>query len=168
MYNVEIIIGSTSDQPKVKESDMLKIFEAMSITYRVSVLSAHRHRQELEGHCQTTLKHTLVFIGIASMSAALPGAIVANTDRRIPVLGVALSSTKHPEYFAAARDSMICMPSGVPLSYLGSDKPGLNNAALFACQIIALNNADVREKLTTWLDKNTAPSQIGVLVSDDP
>lgn len=168
MYDVEIIIGSTNDQPKVEESDMLEIFKAMGVTYRVSVLSAHRHRQELGEHCQTTLKYTLVYIGIAGMSAHLPGAIAANTDRRIPTLGVALSSEKNPHYFAAARDSMICMPSGVPLSYLGSDKPGLNNAALFACQIIALNNNNVRKKLSTWLNENTAPSQIGVLASNDP
>ena len=147
---------------------MLEILKAMGVTYRVSVLSAHRHHQKLHEHCQTTLQHTLVYIGIAGMSAALPGAIVASTDRRIPILGVALSSEKHPEYFAAARDSMTFMPSGVPLSYLGSDKPGLNNAALRACQIIALGNDTVREKYSSWLGKNTAAAQIGVLTSDSP
>ena len=166
-YLVEIIIGSMSDKPKVEGSDMLKIFEAMGVTYRVSAISAHRHRQELGKHCQATLQHTLVYIGIASMSAALPGDIAAATDRRIPTLGVALSSEKHPEYFAAARDSMICMPSGVPLSYMGSDKPGLNNAALFACQIIALNDDDVCEKLSTWLKEKTPFVNIGVLTSKD-
>ena len=167
MYSVEIIIGSTSDQSKVEGSGMLEILKAMGVTYRVSVISAHRNSEELANHCKTT-GHCKVFIGIAGMAAALPGAIAANTSRHKPILGVALSTEGNAYHHQAAVDSMTCMPPGVPINFCGSDKPGLVNAAIAACQIIGINSKAVSVKLREWREKNTKKPQIGILTSDDP
>lgn len=57
-YLVEIIVGSENDLPKIETSGMLEILKAMGVTYRVSVLSAHRHHQKLHEHCLNTLSST--------------------------------------------------------------------------------------------------------------
>lgn len=93
------------------------------------------------------------------MSAALPGAIAAATNRTCPVLGVALSVGALGPLDAVY--SMISMPPGVPLQFCGVDKPGLANAALAAVQVLALTDEEVAEKLQNWFENNTKPSQIG-------
>jgi 5-(carboxyamino)imidazole ribonucleotide mutase len=166
MPDVEIIIGSTSDQPKIESSGMLEILKAMGVSYRVSAVSAHRHPEDLESLCLCS--DSKVFIGIAGMSAALPGAIAALTNRQSPVLGVALSSNGNEYHHQAAVHSMMCMPPGVPVNFCGSDKPGLVNAAIAACQIIGVDSKPTAVKLAAWIEKKTKPAKIGVLSSDDP
>jgi 5-(carboxyamino)imidazole ribonucleotide mutase len=163
MSDVQIIIGSTSDQQTVKESGMLTILDKIGIDYQLSVISAHRNPEVLTQHCKNTLKETFVYIGIAGMSAALPGAIAANTNMQAVVLGIALSSEKHPHHYQAALSSIICMPPGVPLGYTGSDSPGMINAAILACQIIAINRPKIEANLKQWLKETTKKARIGIL-----
>jgi 5-(carboxyamino)imidazole ribonucleotide mutase len=46
--------------------------------------------------------------------------------------------------------SMVQMPKGVPVATLAIGKPGAANAALFAAEILALNDTALYERLSAW------------------
>jgi 5-(carboxyamino)imidazole ribonucleotide mutase len=45
---------------------------------------------------------------------------------------------------------MVQMPKGVPVATLAIGKPGASNAALFAAEILALNDAALLKRLAAW------------------
>jgi 5-(carboxyamino)imidazole ribonucleotide mutase len=46
--------------------------------------------------------------------------------------------------------SIVQMPKGVPVGTLAVGKPGAANAGLLAVEILATNDAALREKLKAW------------------
>jgi len=46
--------------------------------------------------------------------------------------------------------SIVQMPKGVPVGTLAIGKPGAANAALFAAQMLAAADQDLRERLRAW------------------
>lgn len=160
---VVVILGSQSDQAMVEASDMPKIFVAAGVWCRFSVHSAHRNADALRRYCRRHQKTAQVFIGIAGMAAALPGAITAILGGTTPVLGVALSGT-NPLNTLAALLGETCLPAGVSVGYMGMDKAGLTNAAILACQIIGLNDGVVASKLAAYLTKTTKRPQEGIQI----
>ena len=83
--DVTILLGSSSDMPVAEKCT--KILNQFDVTYQLRVASAHRspkfveqivHDAENDG-CQ-------VFIAMAGLAAALPGAVAALTTK--PVIGV--------------------------------------------------------------------------------
>ncbi len=163
---VLIVIGSKNDQDRVKESGMTKVFDQVGVSYSLSIISAHRNSEDLRTFCRSHSKN-VVFIGIAGMSAALPGAIAANVGFKVPVLGVALRSEGYPDAHDAVL-SMTRMPAGVPVAFCGSDKPGLDNAALIACQMLAMGDEKLMAKLSEFLanQQKQKPAQFNVLGSE--
>jgi len=155
MQTVVIIIDNIGSQRKVRTSGMLEILKTIGVSSRLLIIS---DPDKLKDHCSNLLASgTKVFICVASASTTLPEAIAAFTNNQRPILGVALSSDTLDYQFALS--SMICMPSGVPISFCGSDTPGLVNATLLACQILALSNETITAKLNEWLIKNTRPTK---------
>jgi phosphoribosylaminoimidazole carboxylase PurE protein len=117
----------------------------------VSVYSAHRNLKALEVYvreaCMTGAK---VFIGIAGLAAALPGALAGANAMTKPVIGVPLDNY--------GVFSCIIMPPGVPVGTAGlgvTDEayPGLTNAALLACQMLAIGDDQVYAALQNYLDR---------------
>ena len=104
------------------------------------------------------------------MSAALPGAIAAKTNFRIPVIGVPLVASDGISNGMDALMSMIRLPPGVPVMVVGMGKTGLKNSALAAAQIIAStdNPAGVYEKLSTYISEKKKRPQINVVRSPEP
>ena len=49
--------------------------------------------------------------------------------------------------------SIVQMPGGIPVAAFGIGKAGGVNAALFAIEILALENPDLKEKLVTYREK---------------
>lgn len=120
MAQVVIILGSESDQKIVKESQMVDLFEAVGISYEVAIISAHRNLQELTNYCVKTQEEgAQVYIGVAGMAAALPGAIASHIRWR-PVIGVPLSSDILQGLDALL--SMVRMPSGIPVAVPGKTR----------------------------------------------
>jgi 5-(carboxyamino)imidazole ribonucleotide mutase len=112
MPNVLIILGSKSDAPvAAKATALLREFE---VTYEIKVASAHR-TPELVRDIVTT-SDADVFIAIAGLSAALPGAVAAATTR--PVIGVPVSGKVNLDSIL----SIVQMPSGVPVAAVGLDR----------------------------------------------
>ncbi len=164
---VAIILGSESDLEMVVQSKMLPIFNDVEVSYELSVISAHRNPHELDGYCnEAPSRGVAVFIGVAGMAAALPGAIVASlgqADRNCPVIGVPLPST----HFANGEDAllaMVQMPPGVPVSVCGIGKPGLANAALMACKILSLSDPEIDRKLRAYNHANNKPAKLDIKV----
>src|SRR5207245_10122855 len=91
-----------------------------------------------------------VFIGVAGLSAALPGTIAAHTTK--PVIGVPVSGKLNLD----AVLSVSQMPPGVPVAAVGLERGA--NAGLLAGEVLALANErladtlkDHREALKKWV-----------------
>jgi 5-(carboxyamino)imidazole ribonucleotide mutase len=125
MVDIAIISGSKSDQAIVDK--VVAKLEEKGASFEHKVLSAHRNPQELEDYISQT--DARVFIGIAGLSAALPGVIASKTMR--PVIGVPVSAKLGG---LDALLSIVQMPPGVPVACVGIDNG--ENAALLALRIL--------------------------------
>jgi len=125
MPEIAVVSGSKSDQTIVDR--VLRKLDENKASYEHRVLSAHRNPEELERYIIET--DARVFIAIAGLSAALPGAIASRTKR--PVIGVPVSSMLGG---LDALLSIVQMPPGVPVACVGIDNG--ENAALLALKIL--------------------------------
>ena len=134
---VAIIMGSTSDLPKVEPA--VSILKNYGVEVDVRCLSAHRaHSEFIE---EANNNGTEVIIAAAGMAAALPGVVASQTV--LPVIGVPLSGATLDGMDALL--SIVQMPSGIPVATVAIN--GSKNAAYLALQIIGVNNETVRLKL---------------------
>ena len=125
MVTVAILIGSESDRQIAERS--AKVLDSGGVDYEIRVLSAHRNPVELEEYMQKS--DARVFIAIAGLSAALPGAVASRTKK--PVIGVPVSSKLGG---IDALLSIVQMPKGVPVACVGIDNG--ENAAHLAIRIL--------------------------------
>ena len=138
---IQIIIGSSSDMfvaEKVKT-----ILEEFKVSYNIKIASAHRTPEILKKFVEKS--DADVFIGIAGLSAALPGTIAANTIK--PVIGVPVSGKVNLDAIL----SIIQMPPGIPVGAVGLDRG--ENAALLAIQILAVSDKKLTKKLLDYRKK---------------
>jgi len=125
MTDVLIIAGSKSDQQIVDKVE--NVLKENNVNYAVEYCSFHREPDRLKEIVKKS--DAKVFIGIAGLSAALPGAIAAYTDK--PVIGVPVSAKLEGiDSFLA----MVQMPKGVPVAAVGVDNG--ENAAYLAIRIL--------------------------------
>jgi len=120
-----------------------KIFDEFGIKYEVTVASAHRTPDVVENVVKKS--NADVFIGIAGLSAALPGVIASHTIK--PVIGVPVSGKVNLDAIL----SIIQMPPGVPVGAVGLDRG--ENAALLAVEILAVHNKILAKKLVEYRRK---------------
>ncbi|MDD5960318.1 MAG: 5-(carboxyamino)imidazole ribonucleotide mutase [Methanobrevibacter wolinii] len=136
---VMIILGSGSDI-KIAEKCMNKLDE-LKISYSLKISSAHRTYDKVKHDVLEGTKNGIeVFIGIAGMSAHLPGVIAAFTYR--PVIGVPVEAKLDG---LDALYSTIQMPFPAPVATVGIDRG--DNAAILAAQIIGTYDEKVRENV---------------------
>ena len=142
MVDVAVIIGSKSDQELGdKAAKMLKDFD---VDYDLQVISAHRNPDKLTKYVKGS--PAKVFICIAGLAAALPGAVASHTIK--PVIGVP------KDVKLGGLDSLLSivqMPTGVPVASVAID--GANNASLLAIQILALNDDGLAKKFMSYREK---------------
>jgi 5-(carboxyamino)imidazole ribonucleotide mutase len=137
--DVLIVIGSESDRKIAeKASEVLKEF---GVPHKIEVASAHRNPDKLEKLVRES--DAKVFIAIAGLSAALPGAIASKT--RKPVVGVPVNVKLEG---LDALLSIMQMPSGVPVATVGIDNG--KNAALLAVEMLALGDRNLERKLEAF------------------
>ena len=87
---VAIIMGSTSDLPKVEPA--IGILKEYGVAVDVRCLSAHRAHAGLSDFIEEANNNgTQVIITAAGMAAALPGVVASQTV--IPVIGVPISGS---------------------------------------------------------------------------
>jgi 5-(carboxyamino)imidazole ribonucleotide mutase len=139
MFNVSVIMGSISDEDLANKTS--QILDEFNVSYEVKVISAHRNPEQLREYVKQS--PAKVFIAIAGLSAALPGAIAAQTIK--PVIGVP------KEVKLGGLDSLLSivqMPTGVPVATVGID--GAKNAALLSIEILALSDSSLSDKLVNY------------------
>lgn len=122
--DVQIIAGSKSD---AKIIDRVESVLKGKAKYEVEICSFHRNPKKLESIVKKSKAQ--VFICIAGLSAALPGAVAALTDK--PVIGVPVSGKLGG---LDALLSIVQMPKGVPVACVGIDNG--ENAGLLALRIL--------------------------------
>lgn len=139
---ISIVMGSKSDLSTVQGAiDILKEFK---VGFDVKVLSAHRTPKELAGYVEKSAqKDTKVFIAAAGGAAALAGVIAAHTT--LPVIGIPIETSS-----LNGLDSLLStvqMPAGIPVGCVAIGKSGAKNAALFALEILAINDKKITAQL---------------------
>ena len=138
MSKVSIIMGSKSDMPVADKA--IAILRKFGVQFDIAVASAHRTPRRVED--LVIGSDADVFISIAGLSAALPGVVASYTVK--PVIGVPVSGSINID----ALFSIVQMPPGIPVAAVGMDRG--ENAAVLALEIIALNDADLKDKLIQY------------------
>ncbi len=140
MKKVAIIMGSDSDLPVVEKA--FSVFGEFGVPYEVHVYSAHRTPLEARTFSENAARNGFgVIVAAAGMAAHLAGAIAANTV--LPVIGIPVKSGNLGGMDALL--STVMMPSGIPVATVAID--GAKNAAYLACEILALEDKSLQEKL---------------------
>jgi 5-(carboxyamino)imidazole ribonucleotide mutase len=142
---VGIVMGSKNDYDVLIAA--VEILRVLEIPCEARVLSAHRTPDQLFAYVETARERGLrVMIAGAGGAAHLAGVIAAKT--LMPVLAVPIAAT--PLNGLDSLLSMVQMPKGIPVATLAIGKPGAANAALFAAEILALNDPSLYDRLVAW------------------
>lgn len=151
MSKVSIVLGSKSDLSVAEKAEV--VLKKLGVPYAVAVASAHRTPARVEEIAKDS--DADVFIAIAGLSAALPGVLASFTVK--PVIGVPVSGKLNLDSIL----SIVQMPPGIPVACVGLDRG--DNAAILACEIIALHDPAVAGSLEAYrkeqADKVAADSE---------
>jgi len=139
--SVQIVLGSKSDM-KVAEK-AVEVLKELGLKYRLTIASAHRTPELVDKLVAEA--DADVFIAIAGLSAALPGAIAARTTK--PVIGVPVSGAVNLDSIL----SVVQMPPGIPVAGVGLDRG--DNAAILAAEMIGIRDEKVRKALDAYRQK---------------
>ena len=142
---VGVVMGSKSDYEVLLAA--IEILRALEIPCEARVLSAHRTPDQLFEYVEAARTRGIkVLIAGAGGAAHLAGVMAAKT--LLPVLAVPIAAT--PLNGLDSLLSMVQMPKGIPVATLAIGKPGAANAALFAAEILALNDPALYDRLVAW------------------
>ena len=148
---VGLIMGSRSDWPTLAIA--AEILTALDVPFEAKVVSAHRTPDRLYDYAKTAEARGLkALIACAGGAAHLPGMAASMT--RLPVLGVPAQSKALNGLDSLL--SIVQMPKGVPVATFAIGEAGAANAALFAAAMLAVEDAELAERLSAWRDRQTA------------
>ena len=137
---VAVIMGSDSDWPVVEKA--VRQLKELGIGVEVRVMSAHRTPEQAREFAVNARKNGFgAIIAAAGKAAHLAGALAANTT--LPVIGIPVKSSTLDGLDALL--STVQMPSGIPVATVAID--GADNAAILACQMLALSDEDLAAQL---------------------
>jgi 5-(carboxyamino)imidazole ribonucleotide mutase len=142
---VVIMMGSRSDMGIMRNcADTL---DSLGVEADIMVLSAHRTpKQTIAFASSAREKGVEIIIAAAGGAAHLAGVVSAHTT--LPVIGVPIETRS-----LAGIDSLfstVQMPSGVPVACMAIGKSGAVNAAIFAVEILALNDRPLKTRLERY------------------
>jgi 5-(carboxyamino)imidazole ribonucleotide mutase len=135
-------MGSESDLNVMLEAaEILKLFD---VKYEIRIVSAHRTVDKMIDYARTCRSRGIrVIIAGAGGAAHLPGMLASLTT--LPVIGVPIRIS-----FDGVDSllSIVQMPFGVPVATVSVN--GSKNAGLLACQILALEDEELSNKLNKY------------------
>jgi len=151
---VSVLMGSKSDLPAMQGAiDTLAEF---GVPFEAKVLSAHRAPDAMIAYVRDAeARGVQMVIAGAGLAAHLPGMVAAVTT--IPVLGVPMKSTALGGMDALL--SIVQMPPGVPVATFAIGGGGAKNAALYAVQVLALHNEDLKHRIRAFRAKRAEAAQ---------
>jgi phosphoribosylaminoimidazole carboxylase PurE protein len=143
---VAVVMGSDSDMKVMKSC--IEQLDDFGIKPVVRIISAHRTPEIAADFAENAPENGIkVIIAAAGMAAHLAGAMAAKVI--LPVIGVPLDSGSGLGGMDALL-STVQMPPGVPVATMAIGKAGAKNAAIFAVQILALSDENLRAKLANF------------------
>ena len=152
---VGVVGGSRSDFPILEKATSL--LEMLEVPCELRVVSAHRSPDHLFRYAETAAERGIrVIIAGAGGAAHLPGMLAAKTQ--LPVIGVPM-----PTASMGGLDSLLSivqMPRGIPVATVAIGNA--ENAALLACEILALGDKALAKRLAEYRAAQTKS------VMDDP
>jgi 5-(carboxyamino)imidazole ribonucleotide mutase len=138
---VGIVMGSDSDWPKINKA--AEALDEFNIPYEVRVMSAHRTPHIVGEYAESAIDRGLkVIIAAAGGAAHLAGVVAAHTT--LPVIGLPVPTAE-----LGGLDSLLAtvqMPGDVPVATMAVGMGGPRNAGLFAVQILATADDDLKEQ----------------------
>jgi phosphoribosylaminoimidazole carboxylase PurE protein len=142
---IGFLLGSKSDLAQLEGAE--SFLKEVGVPYEVRIISAHRTPERAREYAETARERGLeVLVAVAGMAAHLGGVLAASSD--LPVLGVPAPGGALQGIDALL--STVQMPAGVPVATFAIGKAGAMNAAVFACQVLALSDAALREKIARF------------------
>jgi 5-(carboxyamino)imidazole ribonucleotide mutase len=152
---VGIVGGSRTDFPVLEKACAL--LNMLEVPNEMRVVSAHRTPDHLFRYAEEASGRGLrVLIAGAGGAAHLPGMLAAKT--LLPVIGVPCP-TEHLRGLDSLL-SIVQMPRGIPVATVGIGNA--ENAALLACEILALSDKALAKRLADYRSAQTQS------VMDDP
>ena len=130
---VAVIMGSTSDLPKVEPA--IQILKDYGVEVQVRCLSAHRAHLGLSEFMKEINQN---------------GTEVVASQTVLPVIGVPLSGATLDGMDALL--SIVQMPSGIPVATVAIN--GSKNAAYLALQMMAVHHEELKTKLIAFRQDN--------------
>jgi len=142
---VQLIIGSKSDEPKIKSA--LDTLEEFGVAYDFKVASAHRSPSYVEEIIDNAINNGVkVFITGAGMANHLSGTVAARTT--LPVIGIPFSTGVSVGGGMDSLLSTVQMPPGVPVATVAID--GAKNAAILAIEILSVERKELQKRLIEY------------------
>ena len=145
---ISIIMGSKSDWATMQKT--AEVLDQFGVLYEKKVVSAHRTPDLMFRHAEEARSRGVkVIIAGAGGAAHLPGMVAAKTT--LPVIGVPVKSRA-----LSGLDSLyssVQMPGGVPVATMAIGEAGATNAALTALRILAIEDADLAQKLADFAEE---------------
>jgi 5-(carboxyamino)imidazole ribonucleotide mutase len=139
---IAVVLGSKNDWGEVKEG--IEILKEIGVSFRLEVISAHRHPERLRRFCKTIEKDNFqIVIACAGKAAALPGVIASYVN--IPVIGVGLKGGLLDGLDALL--SIVSTPKGLGLVSTGIGKSAFINAIIFSMEVLCLKDKKYISKL---------------------
>jgi phosphoribosylaminoimidazole carboxylase PurE protein len=138
-------MGSDSDLPVMEEA--VRVLQEFGVPCEVDVTSAHRSPDATARYARTAEQRGFGAIIVGAGHAAHLGGVVA-AHTALPVIGVPLASSD-----LGGLDSLLStvqMPGGVPVACMAIGKAGARNAGLFAVQILAIRDPELRRRLREY------------------
>mgnify|MGYP003403215082 FL=1 len=146
---VAVVMGSQSDLDTMAQC--VTTLRDLGITFEARVLSAHRTPAALEEYvADAESRGVKVFVAAAGGAAHLAGVVASKTLK--PVLGIPMGTQ------LGGLDSLLStvqMPAGIPVGTLAIGRGGAVNAALLAAAILALEDAELGERLRAFREAQT-------------
>lgn len=142
---VGIVMGSDSDWPKIKKC--AAALEEFGVPFEAHVMSAHRTPHIVAEYATKAAERGLkVIIAAAGGAAHLAGVVAAHTT--LPVIGLPV-----PTPDLGGMDSLLStvqMPGDVPVASVAVGMGGPRNSGLFAVQILATADEELRGKFVAF------------------
>lgn len=140
---VGVVMGSDSDYEAMEPC--LKYLDQLGVAWEVTVASAHRSPERAEEYARRAKGRGLrVLVAGAGGAAHLAGVLASRTT--LPVIGVPLAAAAGLAGLDALL-STVQMPAGVPVATVAIGPAGAGNAAILACQILALAEPRLARRL---------------------
>lgn len=147
---VSIVMGSANDWEIMQQA--ARQLQDFGVAYDARVISAHRSPDLLFDYIKEIgAQGVQCFIAGAGGAAHLAGVIAGKTA--LPVLGVPI-----PSKYLKGMDSLLSivqMPKGIPVATFAIGEAGAANAGLFAVAMLALQDAQLAQKLAEYRKRQT-------------